>query len=184
MRISGTGNLWGRSSCLERTRCAPVVPMLRRCWGDAGLRWDILHYGILEIPVGKALWNPRWFSPVISPVLLIFTRNIGASHSVWCASGLGKEASFKQVLLQGDRSSPKPFCHLLFKATLGLNLAFTTRPLLWTPSTEPFRGGNTYPWPGVPKCPLVQCFAALFLSYFEMFSSRKKRQRCLWTGPE
>lgn len=54
MRISGTGILWGRSGSLGRSRGAPVVPMLGWCWGDAELRYNILHYGILEISAGKA----------------------------------------------------------------------------------------------------------------------------------
>lgn len=39
---------------------------------------------------------------------------------------------------------------------------------------------DTHPALSMLKRALVQCFTALFLSYFEMFSSRKKRQLCVF----
>lgn len=140
----------------------------------AELRWDTLHCGILETPVGKALCDPWGFSSIISHVLLVFTR--GNGWAGWCGVDQGLE---EKQLKTGFAVGGQKFCHGLSKAPLGWNLAFLTCPLLWTPSPELFHGGTSQSAPmthcaEMPFAAELHCF--IFL-YFEMFSSRKKKKK-------
>lgn len=171
--MSGTGIFWGRSSSLGRNRCALVVPMPGWCWVRASLTMAFWKY----------LWERQSATLNIFHLLLVLSclfsweRVMGTVYLVririWKRSQLKTGFAVRGPKLSQAIVSPT------FQSCFGVESCINNLPLavnsrLWARSwEEPL---DTHPSPGMLKCPLVQCFAALFISYFEMFFSREKRQ--------
>lgn len=74
---------------------------------------------------------------------------------------------------------------LIFQSCFGLNLAFTTCPLLWTPSAELFHGGNLESIPitlcvEMPSGSMLHCFSSVIF-WNVLFEGKKGNSLgCSW----